>query len=308
MAAKEKNYISAVIYLGNEKGHAKPFLQEVTSRLSSRFEYYELVFVNDASVDGTEQEVREFLSGLESPPPVTMIHMSLSQGLELAMNAGIDMAIGDFVFEFDSMQLVYPGDMIDKAYDTSLREAADIVMVVPAKNRTLFSSVFYNMFRFSGSSNRKLQTNAFRLLSRRAINRVHSISPTMPYRKAAYAASGLKLETLRFEGTAGKFKEDLRFSRAMDSLVLYTEMGYKVSLGISALMLLLMIGSMVYTLVFYLSGAPLQEGWTTTMMLLTGGFFGVFVLLSIVMKYLSLLVDLIFKKQKYLIESVEKIS
>lgn len=308
MAAKEKNYISAVIYLGNEKGHAKPFLQELTSRLSSRFEYYELVFVNDASMDGTEQEVREFLSGLENQPPVTMIHMSLSQGLELAMNAGLDMAIGDFVYEFDSMQLVYPGEMIDNAYDTSLNQSADIVMVVPSKNRNALSSVFYNMFRISGSYNRKLQTNVFRLLSRRAINRVHSISPTMPYRKAAYTASGLKVETLRFEGNAGKFKEDLRFSRALDSLVLYTEMGYKVSLGISALMLLLMIASMVYTLVLNLNGTPLQEGWTTTMMLLTGGFFGVFVLLSIVMKYLSLLVDLIFKKQKYLIESVEKIS
>lgn len=308
MGAKEKNYISAVIYLGNEKGDATLFLEEVTSRLASRFEYYELVFVKDASQDGTEQEVREFLQRMETPPPVTMIHMSLSQGLELAMNAGIDMAIGDFVFEFDSMQLVYPGEMIDKAYDASLSQSADIVVVAPSKNRNLFSTVFYKLFRLSGSFGDKLQTSVFRLLSRRAINRVHSVTPTMPYRKAAYIASGLKVETLHFEGAAGSFKENLRFSRAMDSLVLYTEMGYKISLGISVLMLLLMVGSMGYTAFLYFSGAPLQEGWTTTMMLLTGGFFGVFVLLSIVMKYLSLLVDLIFKKQKYLIESVEKIS
>ena len=43
------------------------------------------------------------------------------------------------------------------------------------------------------------------------------------------------------------------------------------------------------------------------MFVLTLGFAGVFAVLAIVVKYLSLLVDLIFQKQKYLIESVEKI-
>ena len=43
------------------------------------------------------------------------------------------------------------------------------------------------------------------------------------------------------------------------------------------------------------------------MFVLTLGFAGVFAVLAVVVKYLSLLVDLIFKKQKYLIESVEKI-
>ena len=63
---------------------------------------------------------------------------------------------------------------------------------------------------------------------------------------------------------------------------------------------------LVYTLVVFCTGHPVA-GWTTTMFVLTVGFAGVFAVLAIVVKYLSLLVDLIFKKQKYLIESVEKI-
>lgn len=307
MANLEKNYISAVIYVGNEKEYAKPFLQMLCERLSARFQNYELVFVEDSSRDGTEQEIKEFLQTLEEKPPVSMIHMSLKQGLELAMNAGLDMTIGDFVYEFDTMRMPYPATLIDAAYDTCL-EGNDIVAAAPKSNRSLSSSLFYGLFNANSPSKYRLRTNVFRLLSRRAINRVKSISDNLPYRKAAYAASGVKMKTLSFTGKGVRGTEELRLSRAMDSLTLYTNLGYRVSLGISMVMLALMLASLVYILVMFFTRSNLQTGWTTTMLLLTGGFFGLFLILSIVLKYLSILVELVFKKQKYLVESVEKIS
>lgn len=308
MAGKEKNFVSAVVYLGDEADSAAPFLSAVTGQLAARFEQYELVFVEDFSRDGTEANVKAFLAEMESPPPVTMIHMSIRQGRELAMNAGIDMAIGDFVYEFDTMQMHYPASLIDDAYDTCLK-GNDIVSVSPKKNRGLGSALFYKLFNASSRSRYKLQTDVFRLLSRRAINRVHSISPTMPYRKAAYAASGLKIATLTYEGEAGRLAEHMRLSRAADSLALYTGLGYKASLVVSIAMLLFTVGVLVYTLIINLSGiVDPVPGWTTTMLVLGGGFFGVFLILAIVLKYLSLLVDMLFRKQKYLVESVEKIA
>lgn len=307
MANKEKNYVSAVIYLGNEKEHVKPFLQMLCGRLSARFENYELVFVEDSSSDGSELEVKDFLKTLPELPPVSMIHMSLKQGLELAMNAGLDMAIGDFVYEFDTMRTPYPADMIESAYDACLA-GSDIVTVAPQKNRGLSSSLFYRLFNAQSASRYKLHTDVFRLLSRRALNRVKSISENLPYRKAAYAASGIKMETLFFTGKGGKSVEALRTTRAIDSLALYTNVGYKISLGIAFIMLAFMIIALVYTLVLFFTKADLQAGWTTTMLLLTGGFFGVFLILAVILKYLSLLVELVFKKQKYLVESVEKIT
>ena len=64
--------------------------------------------------------------------------------------------------------------------------------------------------------------------------------------------------------------------------------------------------SVIYTVVIYCAGKPI-EGWTTTMLLLSACFFGVFLLFTFVIKYLSLIVDLVFRNQKYLVESVEKI-
>lgn len=307
MQMKEKNFVSAVVYLGDEKKYAIPFLTMLTEYLSGKFQNYELIFVEDVSSDGTELAVKNFLSRMQDAPCVTMIHMSLKQGLEAAMNAGVDIAIGDFVYQFDTMQILYPVEMLEKAYSTCL-EGNDIVAVSPKNDRNLSSTLFYRLFNRTSNSKYELRTEIFCLLSRRAINRVDSISTTKPYRKAAYAASGLKIKNLIYEGNAGKGQEKLRISRAVDSLALYTSMGYKLSLFISGMMLCLMLFSLIYIIVLNISGTYIVEGWTTTMLVLSGGFFGVFLILTLVLKYLSLIVNLIFKKQKYLIESVEKIS
>ena len=109
------------------------------------------------------------------------------------------------------------------------------------------------------------------------------------------------------EGVLQDRREAARwFGLAADSLVLYTDAGFKFSAGIALVMMALALVELVYTLVIFCTGQPI-EGWTTTMFVLTLGFAGVFAILTVVIKYLSLLVDLVFKKQRYLIESIEKI-
>lgn len=49
------------------------------------------------------------------------------------------------------------------------------------------------------------------------------------------------------------------------------------------------------------------EGWISTMSFMALGFFGVFALLTIILKYLSVMLNLIFKKQRYLIMDIEKV-
>ncbi len=306
MADKEKNYISAVVYLGEERMAARPFLEMLTGRLSQRFSQYELVFVNDSSRDGTAAAVAEFVAEMEAAPPVTMVNLSLKQGLELAMNAGLDIAVGDYLYEFDSMQMPYPPEMVDEAYDACVA-GSDIVNVSPRGNRGAASSMFYRLFNRTSGSAYPLRTDAFRLVSRRAFNRVQAMATSVPYRKASYAASGMRMETLVYEGQAAATGEQLRFSRAVNSLILYTDVASRASFVIAAAMLLLMVASLVYVLVVVLGGQNPVAGWTTLMLLLTGGFFGVFLILAIVLKHLALVIEMLFRRQQYLVESIEKL-
>lgn len=300
---KEKNFISAVVYLRDESSAAVPFLSELDAQLDAHFDQYEIVAVNDGSSDDTVELVRQYAKA-NLKKPLTILHMSLQQGVEMCMNAGLDMAIGDFVYEFDSTWMEYDANLIWQAYQKAL-EGNDIVRVCPSRSKGS-SRLFYKVFNTFHKSPYKLHTEAFRLVSRRAINRVHAVSSDLPYRKAAYAASGLKMAELRFEGTVPSNQYE-RFGLATESLALYTDAAYRISLGVAGVMLCLTLAELIYTLYIFFGRGGAIEGWTTTMFVLTVGFSGVFAILAMVLKYLSLLVNLVFKKQKYLVESIEKI-
>ena len=301
MMNKEKNFVSAVVYLHNDGTRAAEFCALLVQELEAHFDQYELVAVDDACTDDTVPLLRQFAANMAKP--LTILHMSLYQGLEAGMNAGLDAAIGDYVYEFDSTRHPYEPSMVFAAYQTALK-GNDIVSVCPSRT-TGGSGLFYKVFNASSHSAYKLRTDAFRLVTRRAINRVHASSEHLPYRKAAYAASGLKMADLEFDGVLPNTEQG-RWNLAMDSLALYTDAGFKASTGITMFMMILALAELLYTVVVFATGHPI-EGWTTTMLVLTVGFAGLFAVLTILVKYLSLLLDLTFKKQKYLVESIEKI-
>lgn len=301
MNVKEKNFISAVVYLHNDGARAVEFCRAASAELDAHFAQYELVVVDDACTDDTVEQLRAW--GREQTAPLTILRMSMYHGLENAMNAGLDAAIGDYVYEFDSTELCYPAELIIKAYQTAL-QGSDIVSVCPRTVRG-GSSLFYKVFNAHSQSAYRLRTDAFRLVTRRAINRVHASSAHLPYRKAAYAASGLKMTDLEFDGRL-TIKSKGRFNLALDSLALYTNAGFKASMTTTLCMLVLALAELVYTLVVFATGHPVA-GWTTTMFVITVGFAGLFAVLTIVVKYLSLLLELTFKQQKYLVESIEKL-
>ena len=226
--------------------------------------------------------------------------MSIYHGLEDAMNAGLDAAIGDYVYEFDSTELCYAPPLIMQAYRAAL-DGNDIVSVCPRTVRG-GSSLFYKVFNAHSQSAYRLRTDAFRLVTRRAINRVHASSTHLPYRKAAYAASGLRMVDLEFDGQL-TVKQKGRFNLALDSLTLYTNFGFKASVTVTLCMMALALAELIYTLVIFATGHPV-EGWTTTMFVITVGFAGLFAVLTIVVKYLSLLLNLTFRQQKYLVEAL----
>ena len=49
-------------------------------------------------------------------------------------------------------------------------------------------------------------------------------------------------------------------------------------------------------------------GWTTTILFLSVAFLGLFGVMTVVIKYLQLLVGLVFKRKHYSFESIEKLS
>lgn len=308
---KEKNFISAVVYVRNRENTISDFLAKLNSVLSQTFLKFEIICVNDASYDDSAKVIKEFgESSLECP--LSIVNMGVFQGLEMSMNAGVDLAIGDFVYEFDSDIIDYDLSVINDIYFHSLK-GFDIVSASNNNKKRFTSKLFYRLFNHSAKMQYKLSTESFRILSRRAINRVHALSKTIPYRKALYANCGLKMDVVHYNAINDlramkqNRQDETRYETALDSLILFTNAGYKASMVLTLIMILATIGIGLYTILVFALGHPVP-GFTTTMLVITGSFFGVFAILTIIIKYLSLLVDLVFKKQRYLVESIEKIS
>lgn len=305
---KEKNFVSAVVYLYNDRDRVADFLGRLNRRLGENFFKYEIVCVNDCSTDGTAARVEKFCEE-NSVKSLTLIDTSFFQGVENRMTAGVDISIGDFVFEFDSCFADYDMSMIMDVYRKSL-EGNDIVFAVPKGVSKTSSKLFYTLFNRFSNMRYKIKTQRFSLISRRGINRVKSMGARTVYRKAVYASCGLPVadfdytpKTDGFDDTQRKVKRDL----ALNSLILFTDIGYKISASLSVLMALVLAFRAVYTVVIFLSRHPVA-GWTTTMLVVSFGFFGIFLLFAFALKYLSLILSLVFSHRQYVIENIRKIT
>ena len=311
MINKEKNFVSAVVYVHNAEQRIENFLKDLINVMETNFEHSEIICVNDCSEDDSISKIKD-VSSIATTTSVSVINMSYFHGLELAMNAGGDMSIGDFVFEFDSTVMDYDIDMIMKVYNRSL-QGYDIVSASSNKSQKMSSAIFYKVFDMFTDLSYKMRTESFRILSRRVINRISSMNKTIPYRKAIYANCGLKTDNLVYEINKNvRNKEDKREKKyrtrlATDSLILFTEVGYKFAKAMTGLMMLMSLFMIAYSLVVYVTAHPV-EGWTTTIMFLSVAFFGIFGILTVIIKYLQILVDLVFKRKQYSFESIEKIT
>ena len=304
MNAKEGNFISAVIRLPHRESATEAFLEMVSDTLSDHFKKYELICVNDDAASEVVQAVHQFK---QEHPEVTIsiVNMGIRQGLEASMNAGIDLSIGDYVYEFDSCYADYNKDLIIDVYNKA-QEGFDIVSAAPPVSKSKVTSrLFYKIFNAFSQSPYKLRSERFRIISRRAINRVSA------YSKAVYASAGLRIAEVnyepRMEKTGHLLEESDRGGMAINALVIFTNVAYKVSLAFTCLMALFMVVAALYTVIVYVGHNKPVEGWAPIMGLMSLGFFAVFAVLSVIIKYADVILNLVFMRQRYLVASVEKL-
>lgn len=311
MVNKEKNFVSAIIYVHNAQERIMSFLDGVISIFEDNFEHSEVICVNDCSEDESATIIKE-RAGKVKNTSLTVINMSHYHGLELAMDAGMDLSIGDFVFEFDNTIMDYTPQLIMEVYRRALL-GYDIVSASPNKEEKITSRLFYNIFDKFSDNSYEMGTESFRVLSRRVINRVSSMNKTIPYRKAVYANCGLKTDNIKYPVQDVYFKcndpkeKNYRTELAIDTLILFTNVGYSFAKCMTVLMMFVSIFMIAYSIVIYAMAHPVA-GWTTTILFLSVAFLGLFGILTVIIKYLQLLINLEFKRKHYNYESIEKLT
>jgi len=310
-SAMKPQFISVVAYVHNDREKVEAFIDVVVNRCRETFKYCELIFVDDHSLDDSVQVIKGYFKRNPTDYIVSIIRLGHYHGMETAMNAGRDMAIGDYVYEFDDLYVDFSADVVVEAYEKCL-EGNDVVVASTDVPMRATSKLFYNLFNKVTTSFTQIGQESFRLISRRGINRITSMDAHIPYRKVIYLNCGLACTQIKYKSTTGTrppriAQKSERIDLAFESFVYFTDLIERISLGLSIGFACLSVATVMYAVISGCMGWT-ENNWMITVMLLSIGMTGLFGMMTIIIKYLAILLDLLFKRQEYLITDVDKIS
>lgn len=115
---KERTKVSIIMPLYNASRYLKDSLDSI---LSQSFREFELICINDASVDDTCEIIESY-----DDKRIRLLSNLSRKGAAYSRNKGIDNTLGDYILFLDGDDL-FEIDLIEKTYNTAICRDADIV-------------------------------------------------------------------------------------------------------------------------------------------------------------------------------------
>lgn len=212
-----RELITFIVPVFNEERGLRQFHSELTQFLvTHQFLNYEILFVNDGSSD---RSLGILASLGESDKNVRIVNLTRNFGKEVALTAGFDFVSG---LESESDCAVIPIDAdLQHPFPTILefvrkwRQGFDVVYGVQVNRqqgwvRKLLSEQYYRLLdSLKGSVEIPRNAGDFRLLSKRAVQKLNQFRESHRMMKGLYSTVGLKQAAVEFEArerSAGKSK------------------------------------------------------------------------------------------------------
>ena len=306
---KVSDYISLVLYTFNDQSIINESLNRIINSLKSNFKNFEIIIINDFSSDSTLSICRK-IKVENNEYSIKIINLSRKHGVEKCINVGVNYSMGDFVIEFDDPRLSFDDKLILNLYNKST-EGYDIVSLKSGKNRNFYSNMFYfilNKF-FTENINEKFETEYCYILSRRAINSMSLINNRIKYRKVLHPTLGFEKTSLFTEKklnikSSQSFEEKLTLF--LDVLFTSTNFAIKINVYLTLFFLISTIMVSLFSLYQYFFNESIVQGWTTTILYLSLSFFGVFLILSIISRLLSIILTEVGSIPNFTIKNIDK--
>ena len=285
-------FVSVIAPLGNDAGIIADFISDVVMVLKQNYSNYELVLVDDGSTDGTVGRVGELLQVQDC---IRLIRLSRRFGVELAISAGLDSAIGDFV-----VVMIPNDDPPEKIPEmvSICRAGTGIVTGVRAdrKGEPLWARLGAKFFYFY--TQRFLDLNIpenstlFRVLSRQAVNAITQVRDQYRYIRlisqfVGYSQIEFPYIPINRSGVVHRRGLWQSANLAMDIVVANSAHPLRVVSVVGLIAGLLNLLYISYVIGIYLFKKQVAEGWTTTNFQSALMFFFIFVILTVLSEYIG---------------------
>ena len=304
--------ISIIVSVYNEEEVLFEFYRETMKVLLLIDNPYEIIFVNDGSVDGSRGILFKIAKDDEN---VKVVHFSRNFGHEAAMIAGIDNASGDYLVCMDA-DLQHPPTLLPEML-RKVESGYDIINMVRTVNKSagiiknITSSMFYKVINRLSDIHLVSNASDFFGISKRVADVLRSSYREKTRFLRGYVQNvGFNTVNIEYEARkryAGESKYSIKklFRFSMNTIMTFSNLPLKLGIYAGSMAAFLAIIMMIYTIVSFIRvGTP--SGYATTICLICFMFSVLFFIVGIIGEYLGLILSEIKDRPIYIVE--EKIN
>jgi glycosyltransferase involved in cell wall biosynthesis len=174
--------VSVVLSFRNEAENIPVLVARLAAMFATQSVDYELIFVNDASID---RSLEVLVAERQRNPRVRVLNLSRRFGVAEGVLAGMSAASGDAVVYMDA-DLQDPPEVIPELL-ARWRAGADVVHTVRTRRhgesptKMFATRIAYRIIQYGSSIELPVDAGDFKLLSRKAVDRLLELREADPY-------------------------------------------------------------------------------------------------------------------------------
>jgi glycosyltransferase involved in cell wall biosynthesis len=294
--AKADILVSAVAIVRNDGAIVPTFLEDLSTVLAANYADYEIVLIDNGSVDGTPMIVQGLLHRHKG---VRYLPLTRAVDGETALMAGLDAVVGDYVVtlhpDFDSPAELVP--MVE-----TCRAGTDLVLGVdrnppkPALPYRVLRQVFLMLSRWLVQRDQVFETTEFRVLSRQAVNALVKVRLRRRYFAVIATDVGLRplvhfCDRISRSGRKPVYRLGHAVRSGLSLLVHNSITPLRMVSGVGMLGSLLSFTYSLYVVAIYVLKEQVMPGWTTLSLAMSGLFGLAFLMLALISEYLGRLIE-----------------
>lgn len=203
MSKRSSTFLSVIVPCFNEQEVIRATHQRLIDALGDNPKFaLEIVYVNDGSLDRTEEILFDLAEG---DSRVRVVSLSRNFGHQPAVTAGLAYAVGDVVAILDA-DLQDPPEVILQMID-KWREGFDVVYGVRFKRKEgffkrLWYAIFYRLYGLLADIDVQADSGDFALMDRRVVNLINSLPEKNRFVRGLRAWAGFRQTGLVYERAA----------------------------------------------------------------------------------------------------------
>ena len=232
--------LSLVVPCYNEEENVQRFYDEVNKTFNGLISNYEIVFVNDGSVDKTGENLKKIYENDSSR--VQVLTFSRNFGKEAAIYAGLSNAKGDLVCIIDADLQQHPCVVVEMLKVMSEDETIDCVAAYQenrkeGKAMSGAKSAFYKIINKLAEVDFVNGASDFRLMKRNMVDAVISLSERQRFSKGIFSWVGFNTKYIPYQVKEREFGETKwsvwkLFKYALDGIISFSTFPLKIATGV----------------------------------------------------------------------------